>query len=80
VIGQLLALREGIADAGRTWWRRMYARRAFTPAEFFDADERRILPGPFRDRIGLPRARNATSPHPIASRPRDPIRARQHEQ
>lgn len=30
------------------WWLRMYERRAFTPAEFFEADARRVIPGPFR--------------------------------
>ncbi len=32
------------------WWVRMYRRRAFTPAEFFEGDRRTVLPGPFRHR------------------------------
>lgn len=30
------------------WWVRMYARRAFTPAEFFEGDDRKLLALPFR--------------------------------
>jgi hypothetical protein len=37
------------------WWVRMYGRRAFTPCEFFEADARRVIPGPFRHRFGDPR-------------------------
>jgi len=44
------ALRAGVAAAADTWWRKMYERRAFTPAEFFEGDARKLLPGPFRDR------------------------------
>jgi hypothetical protein len=39
------------SEAQGPWWFRMYARRAFTPAEFFDADDRKVLPGPFRHRF-----------------------------
>lgn len=37
-------------DGPESWWRKLYENRAFTPAEFFDADERHVLAGPFRDR------------------------------
>ena len=30
------------------WWQRMYQRRSFTPAEFFEGDVRKLIPGPFR--------------------------------
>jgi hypothetical protein len=47
---------EAIASAASTsakssWWVRMYERRAFTPAEFLEADERKVIPGPFRHRF-----------------------------
>jgi hypothetical protein len=42
--------RSHVPIASNVWWRRMYERRAFTPAEFFEADERHVLPGPYRDR------------------------------
>ena len=32
------------------WWIRMYTRRVFTPAEFLEADARKVIPGPFRHR------------------------------
>jgi len=38
--------RPGIVDRPRSWWRRMFARRAFTPGEFADAEEHRVLPFP----------------------------------
>jgi hypothetical protein len=40
----------GAAPEREPWWVRMYQRRAFTPAEFFEADARKVLPGPFRHR------------------------------
>jgi cold shock CspA family protein len=33
-------------DRPRAWWRRMFARRVFTVAEFLHAEERRVLPLP----------------------------------
>jgi hypothetical protein len=54
------------------WWVRMYQRRAFTPAEFFEADQRHVLPGPFRDRR-LPRADRARpAPDALAAPPAAP--------
>jgi hypothetical protein len=56
-------LREGLlAGLARpeAWWQRMYERRAFTPAEFFDAHERNVLPGPFRDRSPRSGARHVS--------------------
>jgi hypothetical protein len=38
------------APADDPWWVRMYRRRAFTPAEFFEGDRRSLIPGPFRHR------------------------------
>jgi hypothetical protein len=58
-VGKLRWLRRGLADAVNAWWRRMYTRRAFTPAEFFEAGERRVLPGPFRDRRAPSRPKHA---------------------
>ena len=40
-----------IPGGGRDpWWVRMYKRRSFTPAEFFEGDARKLIPGPFRHR------------------------------
>jgi|GEM_PF-5845058 len=39
-----------VRDERDPWWVRMYARRAFTPAEFLEGDARKIIPGPFRHR------------------------------
>lgn len=61
------SLREGLVAALErpdAWWQRMYERRAFTPAEFFDAHERHVLPGPFRDRIPVTAAAANMSPLP----------------
>src|SRR5262249_31756740 len=41
--------RDDCDDAVSSWWRKMFDRRAYTPAEFFEADRRMVLPGPFRD-------------------------------
>jgi cold shock CspA family protein len=35
-----------VPDRPRAWWRRMFARRWFTPLEFFASDEQRVLPLP----------------------------------
>jgi len=56
---RFVSFRTGLVEALSSWWQRMYERRAFTPAEFFDADQRAVLPGPFRDRRG--RARPPTA-------------------
>jgi hypothetical protein len=51
-----------VVDTPHAWWRKMYQRRVFTPAEFFDAEERHILAGPFRDR--WPEGAKSTSDAP----------------
>jgi hypothetical protein len=70
-VGRLRHLRDGVtlSDATDSWWRRMYARRAFTPAEFFDAEERRVLPGPFRDRVAKSMRQEASTTDSIALSP-----------
>jgi hypothetical protein len=47
---RFVSFRTGLVAALDSWWQRMYARRAFTPAEFYEADRRQVLPGPFRHR------------------------------
>ena len=57
------------------WWVRMYQRRAFTPAEFFEADDRKVLPGPFRHRRRageLELGESATHPPPPSPPPPPP--------
>jgi hypothetical protein len=54
------------------WWVRMFTRRAFTPGEFFGAEERHVLPGPFRDRRqpeDLPRVGSGDTPSSPPPRP-----------
>lgn len=53
---------DNVVDTPHAWWRKMYERRVFTPAEFFDAGERHVLPGPFRDR--WPASGESTSGEP----------------
>ena len=50
------------------WWVRMYQRRAFTPAEFFEGDDRKVIPGPFRhrrDRGGVSEEKSVKSAAPV---------------
>lgn len=53
---------EQAVDTPNAWWRKMYERRTFTPAEFFAADERYVLPGPYRDRWPTSGERTAEKP------------------
>ena len=50
-------------EPGRpAWWQSLYGERAFTPAEFFEAHERKVLAGPFRERRTSRRPVEALSP------------------
>ena len=48
----------GAADQA-FWWQRMYQRRSFTPAEFFEGDVRKLIPGPFRHRYPSAKANDS---------------------
>lgn len=56
------------ARRGDPWWVRMYQRRAFTPLEFVEGDERKLLALPFRHRF-VASTKRASSPPPGAGGP-----------
>jgi hypothetical protein len=61
-------------DTPHAWWRRMFVRRAFVPGELWGAEERRVIPFPFRDCVSIalrdkrpverPRGEGAAEPLP----------------
>lgn len=57
---ELVRPAKGVVDGPRAWWRRMYAQRLFTPAEFLEAAPKTVVPGPFE--VRPPKAQAGAAP------------------